>query len=69
MKSAILAANEGFDILFNGTPPTFRDLKGPAFEAARIIKRKNRGDIIEMVDRSTGARVVMLQDGAHRLAH
>jgi hypothetical protein len=29
MKSAILAANEGFDILVNGTPRTFRDLKIP----------------------------------------
>jgi hypothetical protein len=63
MKSAIRSENEGFDILINGTPRTFRDLKIPAYEAALNIKRKNRGDIIDVVDRSTGAKLGMLQDG------
>ena len=52
--------NEGFDILHNGVPRTFRDT---AYEAARFAKSKAPGDIIEIVDRSTGTKLIMLEDG------
>jgi len=58
-----MRANEGYDILHNGVPRTFRDRKDIAYEAARYAKSKAKGDIIEIVDRSTGAKVVMLEDG------
>ena len=34
-----------------------------AYEAARYAKSKAKGDIIEIVDRSTGTKLVMLEDG------
>jgi hypothetical protein len=63
MKNGILRNDEGFDILINGVARTFRDRKISAYEAGRVIKRKQRGDIIEVRDRSTGTKVVMLEDG------
>jgi hypothetical protein len=54
--------NEGFDILHNGMPRTFRDQKAMAYEAARFAKAQYRADIIEIVDRSTGEKVMMLAD-------
>jgi hypothetical protein len=55
--------NEGFEILHNGVPRTFRDNPETAFEAARFAKGRARVEIIEIVDRSTGMKVVMLADG------
>jgi hypothetical protein len=55
--------NEGFEIRHNGVPRTFRDKRDTAFEAARYAKTKSRGEIIEIVDRSTGTMLVMLEDG------
>jgi len=55
--------NEGFEILHNGVPRTFRDRKDTAYDAACFAKSKAPGDIIEVVDRSTGAKVIMLEDG------
>jgi hypothetical protein len=54
--------NEGFEIRVNGVPRTVRELKKLAYEAARIIKNKVPG-IVEIVDRSTGTKVVMMGDG------
>jgi hypothetical protein len=34
--------------LINGISRTFRDGKLPAYQAARVIKRKNRGDVVEV---------------------
>ena len=48
---------QGFDILHNGVPSTFRDDRETAFEAARFAKGRHRGDIIEIVDRSTGTKL------------
>jgi hypothetical protein len=65
-ESAIVAAmrdNEGFEIRHNGVPRTFRDKREMAFDAARCAKSKARGEIIEIVDRSTGTKLVMLEDG------
>jgi hypothetical protein len=55
--------NEGFVSLHNGVPRTFRDSKATAYEAARFAKSKAKGDIIEIIDRATGTRIVMLEDG------
>jgi hypothetical protein len=55
--------NESFDILHNGVPRTFRDQKATAYEAARFAKAQHRADIIEIVERSTGTKMVMLEDG------
>ncbi len=55
--------NEGFDILVDGVGRTFRDVKAHAFDAALLIKKKNKDAIVEIVDRSTGAKAMMLEDG------
>ena len=55
--------NEGFEIRHNGVPRSFRDTKDAAFEAARYAKGKARGEIIEIIDRSTGVKLMMLEDG------
>ena len=55
--------NEGYEIRHNGAPRTFRDTRESAFEAARYAKSKARDEIIEIVDRSTGVKLVMLEDG------
>ena len=58
-----MRGNEGFDILHNGVPRTFRDDREIAFEAARFAKARTKGEIIEIVDRATGQKLVMLEDG------
>ena len=63
MLHAWLRHNEGFEILHNGVPRTFRDRKDTAYHAARFAKNRHASDIIEVVDRSTGAKVMMLADG------
>jgi hypothetical protein len=55
--------NEGFEIRHNGVPRTFRDTKAAACDAARFAKGNALGDIIEIVDRSNGTRLVMMEDG------
>ena len=55
--------NEGFEIQHNGVPRTYRDNRETAFEAGRFAKSKARGEIIEIVDRATGTKLVMLEDG------
>jgi hypothetical protein len=55
--------NEGYVILHNGVPRTFRDNRQTAFEAARFAKSRAKGEIIEIVDRSTGTKLIMLEDG------
>jgi hypothetical protein len=51
--------SEGFDILHNGVPRTFRDQRAMAYEAARFAKTQNPADIIEIVDRSKGTKMVI----------
>ena len=55
--------DEGYEIRHNGVARSFRDVKESAFDAARFGKARNPGDIIEIVDRSTGTKVIMLTDG------
>jgi hypothetical protein len=40
-----MRTDQGFDILHNGVPRTFRDQKVMAYEAARFAKARNRADI------------------------
>jgi hypothetical protein len=63
MKSAVLLDNEGYDILHNGQRRSFRDTKEAAYAAARFGKSRARDEIIELVDRSTGTKLIMLEDG------
>ena len=44
--------DEGYVILHNGVPQTFRDNRQSAFEAARYAKSRTKGEIIEIIDRS-----------------
>jgi hypothetical protein len=55
--------NEGFDILINGVPRTFRDRPAPASDAAYVLKQKHIADVVEVRDRSTGQKVLMREDG------
>jgi len=63
MKSGILREDEGFELLIDGVQRTFRDVKASAYDAARELKRRNRNNIIEIRDRSTGQKQIMLEDG------
>jgi hypothetical protein len=49
--------------LHNGIRRTFRDRKAIAYEAARVAKTEHPGDLIEIVDRSNGIKMLMLPDG------
>ena len=62
-QNGILGDNEGFVILVEGVPRTFRDVKAYAFDAALVLKKKNKCAIVEIVDRSTGEKFMMLEDG------
>jgi hypothetical protein len=53
----------GFEILINGTPRTLRVREDTAYEAARLLKSQNPHDVVEIVDRSTGLKSVILPDG------
>jgi len=55
--------SDGFEILINGVPRTFRDRRQDAHEAALYLKSKARNDVVEIVDRATGVKVMMLEDG------
>ena len=44
-------------------PRTFRDQKAMAYEAARFAKIQSPADLIEIVDRANGTRVMMLANG------
>ena len=55
--------NEGYEIRHNNVPRSYRDTKEAALAAARFLKRKSKGVVIEVIDRSTGQKLVMLEDG------
>jgi hypothetical protein len=60
--------NEGFDILVNGVPRTFRDDKKIALDAARNLKMRNLGSEITVIDRNTGQWTVMADPFASDIA-
>jgi hypothetical protein len=55
--------SQGYQILHNGVPRTFRDRREIAIEAARFAKSRAKGEIIELRDCATGEKVLMLVDG------
>jgi hypothetical protein len=61
MKSAILREDQGYDILHNGMRRSFRDTKDAAYAAACFGKSRAPDAVI--VARSTGAKLIMLEDG------
>jgi hypothetical protein len=44
---------EGFEILVNGIPRTFRDMESMALDAARILKDRDRSSEITVINRGT----------------
>ena len=58
-----MKAQAGFDVLINRVPRTFRDRRDMAYEAARLLKSKNRTSIVEVVDCSTGQKTIVQEDG------
>ena len=54
---------QGYEILHNGAPRTFRDRRETALEVAHFAKNKAKGDIIELRDCATGEKLVMMADG------
>jgi hypothetical protein len=64
MRNGILREDEGYDILVNRVHLTFADLKDSAYQRVRnfdggICKH----DIVEIRERSSGIKVVMMSDG------
>jgi hypothetical protein len=55
--------NAGFDILVNGVVRTFRDQPEVAYAAARYLKRRHPKDFIEVIDRATGTKLIVFEDG------
>jgi hypothetical protein len=55
--------NEGYEIRNNGVARSFRDKRETAFDAARFGKSRNPRDRIEVLDRATGNKLIMLADG------
>ena len=54
---------QGYQILHNVVPGTFRDRRETAFEAAQFAKSQAETDIIELRDCATGEKLLMLADG------
>jgi hypothetical protein len=66
MKNGILREDEGFDLLVDGKDRTFRDLRETAYAAGRELKRLNRMSVIEIRERETGKKQIVLEDGRLR---
>jgi hypothetical protein len=52
-----------YEIQHNGIPRSYRDLQATAYDAARLGKARTPTDVIEIVDVTSGAKVVMHADG------
>ena len=57
------SAGGGRRIRHNNIPRTYRDTKPAAFDAGRVAKGKASGEVIEIIDRSTGQKLLILEDG------
>jgi hypothetical protein len=58
MKSGIIGAHEGYEILVDGQPRSFRDVEANAYEAARFLKIASKyKERVEIVVRATGQRI------------
>jgi hypothetical protein len=57
MKSGIIGAHEGYEILVDGQRRSFRDVEAVAHEAAQFLKTASKyKDRVEIVVRATGHR-------------
>ena len=63
MKNGIWRNNEGYFVMVDGVDRTFCDNKAGAYEIARELKRRNRGSIIEIHDRSNGNKIRISEEG------
>jgi hypothetical protein len=63
MKNGIWRDDEGYFAMVDGVNRTFSDDKLGAYQIALELKRRNPGSKIEIMDRSTGNRVQMREDG------
>ena len=54
---------DGFDILVNGIPRTFRDTEPAAYEAALLLKKRWPAEIVTIKNTVTGVAVMMCEDG------
>ena len=59
---------QGYEILHNGVPRTFRDRRETALEAAQFAKSRAKGDIIELRDCATGEKLRAWAGNRRRLA-
>ena len=60
---AVRKAPDGFDILVNGVPRTFRDTEAAAYEAALLIKKRWPAEIVTIKNSLTRVAVMMGEDG------
>jgi hypothetical protein len=63
MKNGMWRDDEGYFAMVDGVNRTFSDDKLGAYELARELKRRNPQSIIHIMDRSTGLKVTMGEDG------
>jgi hypothetical protein len=63
MKTGIWRDDEGYFAMVDGVNRTFSDDKLGAYQIVLELKRRNPRSKIEIKDRSTGNRTVMLEDG------
>ena len=55
--------NQGFEIIIDGVPRTFRDRRDIAYEAARFAKIRAPADRVEILDCSAGMKMAVQEDG------
>jgi hypothetical protein len=61
MKSGIIGAREGYEIVADGHPRSFRDIEANAYEAARFLKTASKyKERVEIVARATCERISIL---------
>ena len=53
----------GFAIRIDGVWRTFRDQRPAAYEAALLLKQRNRSAVVTITSAATGVVVTMLEDG------
>ena len=56
-------AASGFDIRIGGVWRSFRDQQPEAYDAALLLKRKNKSAAVTITSTATGAVITMLEDG------
>jgi hypothetical protein len=54
---------DGFDILVNGVPRTFRDTADIAYAAARNLKTRDRASEVTVRERATNKVATIMDDG------